>query len=108
MRDTELYQQILGLTPPGKVEAVTLDMGKKSVEVKIGYKEGTLWGNDAGERLPTHDHVERGWRHLDTCGFETRIVCRVPRLRAPEGKVETVPVPWAGKHSRFTLLYERF
>ena len=35
-------------------------------------------------------------------------MCRVPRVRTPEGKAETVPVPWAGKRSRFTLRYERF
>ena len=32
----------------------------------------------------------------------------MPRVQTPEGKVETVPVPWSGKRSRFTLLYERF
>ena len=108
MRDTELYEGILGLTPPWKVDAVKLDTGNKSVEVKVGYKEGTLWASEAGERLPVYDHVERRWRHLDTCGFETLIVCRVPRVQTAEGKTETVAVPWAGKRSRFTLLYERF
>ena len=29
-------------------------------------------------------------------------------MQTPEGKVETVPVPWAGQRSRFTLRYERF
>ena len=29
------------------------------------------------------------------------------RVQTPEGKVETVPVPWAGPRSRFTLLDER-
>jgi transposase len=108
MRDSELYEGILGLTPPWKVEAVKLDTGNKSVEVKVGYQEGTLWASEAGERLPVYDHVERRWRHLDTCGFATLIVCRVPRVQTPEGKTETVPVPWAGPRSRFTLLYERF
>ena len=108
MRDTELYEGILGLKTPWKVEAVKLDTGKKSVEVKVSYQEGTLWASEAGERLPVYDHVARSWRHLDTCGFETLINCRVPRVQTPEGKVETVPVPWAGPRSRFTLLYERF
>jgi transposase len=108
MRDIELYEGILGLRPPWKVEEVKLDTNNKLVEVKVGYKEGTLWASEAGERLPVYDHVERRWRHLDTCGFETLIVCRVPRVQLPSGKAETVPVPWAGKRSRFTLLYERF
>ena len=108
MKDTEFYENILGLRTPWRVEAVKLDTGNKSVEVKVKYEEGTLWASEAGERLPVYDHVERCWRHLDTCGFETRLLCRVPRVQTPEGKVETVPVPWAEKRSRFTLLYERF
>ncbi len=108
MRDTELYDRILDLKTPWKVEAVVLEMEKKAVEVRVGYAEGTLWASEDGQRLPTHDHVERRWRHLDTCGFETIIACRVPRVRTAAGKVERVPVPWAGKGSRFTLLFERF
>lgn len=108
MKDTDFYQQILGLEEPWEVESVALDIGGRSVEVRIGYPKGTLWASEAGERLPCHDHVERKWRHLDTCGFETLLSCRVPRVRTAEGKVETVPVPWAGRRSRFTLLFERF
>ena len=88
MKDTEFYENILGLRTPWTVEAVKLDAGNKSVEVKVKYEEGTLWASEAGERLPVYDHVERRWRHLDTCGFETAIVCRVPRVQTPEGKVE--------------------
>ncbi|RYD60685.1 MAG: transposase family protein [Verrucomicrobiaceae bacterium] len=51
-------------------------------------------GHEEGERLPVYDHVERRWRHLDTCGFATELVCRVPRVQKPDGKVETVSVPW--------------
>ena len=35
------------------------------------------------------------------------LTCRVPRLRLGDGKVWTVPVPWAEKGSRFTQLFER-
>ena len=70
-------------------------------------KEDILWAcPESRERLPVHDHVERIWRHLDPCQFETVLICRVPRLRLPDGKVWTVPVPWAEKGSRFTLLFE--
>jgi len=106
VKDVELYAKILGLSKPWEVRGVRLDVAGKKVEVEIGYEEKILWGNEAGERLPTHDHVERRWRHLDTCGFATELVCRVPRLRNPDGSVETVKVPWAEKGSRFTLLFE--
>lgn len=109
MKDTEFYEQVLGITEPWKVEEVKLDVVGRSVEVRIGYRKGTLWAcAESRERMPCHDHVERRWRHLDTCGFTTVLHCRVPRVRTPEGKVETVPVPWAAKGSRFTLFFERF
>lgn len=109
MKDTDFYAQILGLREPWVVESVKLDMEGRRVDVRIGYREGTLWAcPESRERLPCHDHVERAWQHLDTCGFETRLLCRVPRVRDAQGKVETLPVPWAEKGSRFTLLLEAF
>ena len=108
MNEREFYRIILGLVEPWEVQEVKVDAGGLKVEVRVGYREGTLWAcPESRERLPVHDHVERSWRHLDTCQFETVLVCRVPRLRLGDGKVWTVPVPWAEKGSRFTLLFER-
>jgi transposase len=107
MNEREFYGVILGLKEPWEVKEVKVDAGVQKVEVRVGYREGTLWAcPERRERLPVHDHVERSWRHLDTCQFETVLVCRVPRLRLADGKVWTVPVPWAEKGSRFTLLFE--
>jgi transposase len=108
MNEREFYRVILGLQEPWEVKEVQVDAAQQKVEVRVGYREGTLWAcPESRERLPVHDHVERSWRHLDTCQFETVLVCRVPRLRLGDGKVWTVPVPWAEKGSRFTLLFER-
>jgi transposase len=108
MNEREFYRVILGLKEPWQVQAVHVDVGGRKVEVRVGYEEGTLWAcPESRERLPVHDHVERTWRHLDTCQFETVLICRVPRLRLPDGRVWTVPVPWAEKGSRFTLLFEQ-
>jgi len=38
--------------------------------------------------------------------FETVLRARVPRVKNPDGKVETVAVPWAERGGRFTLLFE--
>ena len=109
MRDTDFYQQILGLKEPWEVRGVELSVEGKRVTVTVGYREGTLWASpETQERLPCHDHVERRWRHLDTCGFETILEARVPRVRGSDGKVWSVPVPWAEKGSRFTLMFEGF
>ena len=103
MNDHEFFRMILGLKEPWEVQAVQVDVEGQKVEVTLGYEEGTLWAcPESRERLPVppgpelaegHDHDERTWRHLDTCQFETRLICRVPRLRLPDGKVWTVRVP---------------
>ena len=108
MNEREFYRIILGLVEPWKVEGVEVDVSGQKVEVRVGYEEGTLWAcPESRERLPVHDHVERRWRHLDTCQFETELVCRVPRLRLADGSVWTVPVPWAEARNRFTALFEQ-
>jgi transposase len=106
VKDTELYAQMLGIAKPWEVKEVKLDVSGKKVEVRLACAERTWWGTEAGERLPVHDHVERSWRHLDTMQFETVLTARVPRVKYPDGKVETVRVPWAEKGGRFTLLFE--
>jgi transposase len=40
--------------------------------------------------------------------FETRLSARTPRANCQTCGVKTTEVPWAGKHSRFTLLFEAF
>jgi len=40
--------------------------------------------------------------------FETRLRARVPRADCKACGVKTTAVPWAGKHSRFTLMFEAF
>jgi transposase len=108
MNEREFYRVILGLQEPWEISEVKLDAAAQKVEVVVVYKQGTLWAcPESQEKLPIHDHVERSWRHLDTCQFETILVCRVPRLQLPDGKVWTVPVPWAEARSRFTELFER-
>jgi transposase len=40
--------------------------------------------------------------------FETVLVARTPRVNCPEHGVKTIEVPWAGKNSRITLMFEAF
>lgn len=107
MKDIQLYQQILGLVAPWRVESVTLKREAREIEVRVGYEE-TLWGcPQCGERMQIHDYEERRWRHLDSCQFRTILVSRVPVVRCPIHGSLTVAVPWAEKYSRFTGLFER-
>lgn len=106
MKDTELYQQILGITAPWKVAEVLLEMEFKRVTVRVEVQAGTKWGDpETGAAAHLHKWTERKWRHLDTCQFETIIKASVPSVIYPDGKVEEVGVPWADRYQRVTRLF---
>ena len=107
MKDFQLYQQILGLVEPWRVESVVLKPKEQEIEVRVGFTD-TLWGcAQCQQRMQVHDYEERRWRHLDSCQFQTIIVSRVPIVRCPEHGSQTVAVPWAEKYGRFSRLFER-
>lgn len=108
MDDRTLYQAILGLQAPWQVEHVELRMEPGEVEVWVAAVPETPFGcPECAAPSPIHDHVERRWRHLDTCQFRTVLCARVPRVHCATHGVRTTRVPWAEPGSRFTLLFER-
>ena len=77
------------------MRAVQVDAGGRKVAVTVGDEEGTLWAcPERRERLPVHDHVERTWRHVDTCQFETVLLGRVP---------QAAPARWPGVDGAWAL-----
>ena len=40
--------------------------------------------------------------------FKTELKARIPRSRCADCGVKTIEIPWAGKNSRFTLMFEAF
>lgn len=104
------YGLLLGLVPPWCVASVDLQMDRKRVAIDIQWPyDNTVSCPECGVSCRMKDHrTERKWRHLDTMQFETIITCRVPRADCPLHGAKTITVPWAGPHSRFTLLFERF
>lgn len=108
MDDCELYATILGVVSPWQVERVELDAAREVVEVHVAPTAGTAWRcPTCNAAAPGYDHVERRWRHLDTCQFKTLLCARVPRVTCARHGVTTVRVPWAEPNARFTLLFER-
>jgi transposase len=110
MTDTELYTQILGLTPPWQVCDVTLDPEARSVRVRVEPTADAQWRcPECQQPAPGYDErEERTWRHLDSCAFTTWLVARVPRVQCPTHGVKTVAAPWAEPHSRFTQAFACF
>jgi len=106
---TNHYRMLLGLDDAWRVEGVNLDPEDKKVEIRVAHVAGKLTCPECGAFCSQADLApERHWRHLDTMQFQTDIVARVPRCKCAQCGVKTLAVPWAGKHSRFTLLFEAF
>jgi transposase len=105
------YGRLLGLEEPWVVEAVNLELAAQRVEIRLRAQVNTReWScPECGKLSALYDHApERRWRHLDTMQFETVLVARIARVNCPEHGVKTIEVPWAGKNSRFTLMFEAF
>jgi transposase len=110
VKDTQLYEQLLGLSKPWSVNRVEVELQGNRITVHVQCDKGVVWGDpETGcDRAQVHGWVRREWRHLDTCRFETRIVAEVPRLKYKSGRVEDAAVPWAERYSRITLMMEAF
>ena len=105
----EHYGQLLGIHSPWEISTVDLNMPELRVDIEIGYTAVSGACPECGAISPKHDdRKQRSWRHLDTMQFATYLHCSVPRVRCKEHGAKTVKVPWAGKNSRFTLLFEGF
>jgi transposase len=109
MRDTELYQQLLGLAEPWTVRRVQLSVAEGRVDVWVEHPRQQRFDcPQCDRRLGVYDHAgERAWRHLDSCQFLTFLHARPPRVDCPEHGVHQVRLPWAEPMSRFTTLFER-
>lgn len=107
MRDTQLYEQILGLRDPWTVTSVELERSAGSVLLKVEPRpDAEFSGPICGKPVPGYDRRTRRWRHLDTRQYTTILEASMPRLACPEHGVVTVIVPWAEPGSGFTALFE--
>lgn len=109
MEVSEHYALLLGIHTPWDISSVDLRLEDHRVDVVIEYTgdEGTC--PDCGVICPRYDvRPTRTWRHLDTMQFATYLHSETPRVKCSEHGVKSVAVPWAGKNSRFTLLFEAF
>lgn len=107
MRDTDLYELLLGIITPWTVERVSVDVTVKQVDVFVVHLESTWECPDCRRSCPLYDHSEeRSWRHLDSCQFRTILHAKPPRVSCEEHGVRQVRLPWAEPKSRFAAFFE--
>ena len=103
------YRDLLGLDDQWRVDHVDLDLAGNRVQISLEHRGNAIECPDCRTAAPRADTApKRTWRHLDTMQFATEIHAAVPRCRCQKCGVKTIAVPWAGKHSRFTLMFEAF
>ena len=108
MKDTALYQQILGIVAPWKVSTVNLDLPSGKVTVAVEHSHSSFRCPLCKTKASIHDHRKKVWRHLDSCQLKTYIEASVPRITCPKHGVLMIDVPWSERGSRFTALFEAF
>ena len=110
MRDIDLFQQALGLTPPWRVERSEFDPESKQLDLYLDFPRGsTFVCPECGRSdCKAYDSQEKIWRHLDFFEHPAYLHARLPRIQCPLCGIKTVSVPWARSGSGFTLLFEAF
>ncbi|MEP3477827.1 MAG: transposase family protein [Fuerstiella sp.] len=103
------YHQMVGLNDDWGIDSVDLDVAAQTLKLQLEFVGAKVACPDCGNQCSRKDKApERSWRHLDAMQFQTVLTARVPRAECDACGVKTISVPWAGKHNRFTLMFEAF
>ena len=108
MRDVDLFQAALGLSPPWCVQSCEFDAEQKRLDIHLDFPAGSRFvcaGCGLGG-CAVHDTKEDAWRHLDFFQHKAFLHARVPRAICADCGILKVSVPWARPGSGFTLLFE--
>lgn len=77
MKDTALYEHLLGLKSLWSVQSFDLSLADQRVVVEVVLKPGQVWADptDSTRRAHINGWHERQWRHLDTCQLKMCVRC---------------------------------
>jgi len=108
MRDVDLLQSALGLTPPWVVTASVFDVEKRRLDITIDFTKGSLLpcSRCGKPDCSIHDTKRKVWRHLNFFQHEAYLHARVPRTKCSDCGVKQVVLPWARPGAGFTLLFD--
>jgi len=100
---------MVGLDSNWSILDVDLNLESQTLTLALEYVGKRVVCPECEQACAKKDHAaERRWRHLDAMQFQTVLTARVPRAACGSCGVKTIAVPWSGKHSRFTLMFEAF
>ena len=108
MRDTDLFQLALGLTPPWYVVSCEFNQDKHRLDIEFDFPRGSLFScpSCGKEGCNAYDTERHTWRHLNFFQHEAYLTAPVPRVNCGDCGVKTIEVSLARSRSGFTLLFE--
>ena len=108
MRDIDLFQLALNLTPPWEVVSVDFNADKKRLDILLDFPKGSVFSCPECDRsdCTAYDTTQKTWRHLNFFQHEAYLSARVPRVNCKDCGAKKVGVSWARPDSGFTLLFE--
>lgn len=107
MRDQQLYEHLLDIRSPWKVDRVEINDTSLEIIVHLELEDSArLRCPKCNRECPGYDRRKNTWRHLDTCEYKTLLTGRVPRVECPEHGVQMVDVPWAEGRTKYTMKFE--
>lgn len=108
MKDTELYEHVLGIGGPWYVKEVKYQAKPERIDVYMDHQAGIVMPcPECNVMSPIYDHEEeRVWQHLKTCQVPTYIHVRMPRVKCQVHKVRQVLNEWAESGSTMTMAFE--
>ena len=97
MRDIDLFQMALGLTPPWQVSDAQFDPNTKRLDIRIDFPRGsTFTCPKCGQTgIKAYDTQEKSWRHLNFFQHDAYLTARVPRIECNDCGTLLIDVPWA-------------
>ena len=102
-----LFQEALEIAPPWFVKEARLNQDRRRLDIILDFPKGSRFKcPECGCEYTAYDTRLREWRHLDFFQHATHIFAPLPRVKCETCGVRTVEVPWAGRGSGFTILFE--
>ena len=104
---TSLFTELLELHSPfslGEIEKTVADDKVEKLTFNIKIDKGFR----PSKHHNIHSYYTKKWRHLSLFQYPCFIQARLPVfMDTRTGKTQVIEVPWARKHSGFTLLFEQ-
>ena len=95
MRDVDIFQMALGLTPPWEVESCEFSPEKKRLDMRLSFPKGSVFVRPECGRngLKAYDTVDKAWRHLNFFQHEVWLSAKAPRVKCDQCGIRPAPCP---------------